>query len=1055
MSGAAHETRDPRLRAYCDPDGPEVFHAVAHRQDIWREDPFDVEHIHSNAREHYRHLVNLALDSEQTLAGRILLLKGEAGSGKTHLMRAFRSHLHRRGEGYFGYMQMSTMTDNYGRYMLRNLLDSLDKPYWESSGSLTGLMRLSNALVEGEPFRRVTEMLGSKGRRHLPKLRDGSLDQKALNGFVRLIAELLVKVPALEKVDIDVLSALLYLQPGDPVLKNYALKYLNAQGLSPAQQERLGGITPRKAEEDALEVLEQLSRVMWATHGNIVVLCLDQLEDIYNMDQAEVRFRRAMSAVTSFIDKVPSSVVVVSCLGEFYTQLRGSLARPVRDRLEQAPAPIELEGKRNAEEVRDMVELRLRHYLEAFDLPVDEQNPSYPFTAAELEGLASLRTRDVLDSCRIHRERAVRGQSLPEPAFEAGPEPVPARLDVQRLQQAWNDKLRNGELQTPEDDPARAGLLAEALKRSGEEMEPPVRVSAVCEGTSIDVRYGSRRLWVALCNKSARGGALARQLEEVIETAGGRRVVLVRTTDWPSNPRTKICRLLGQLLSKGVLRAVIEESDWRTMMAYPPFAEEHGEEPEFEAWRRTDRPLTALPGMRAILDLSERTTTRAGTGTEGQGRSGPESARPREPVRRADPEPPAPGALILGWTEGRSPLPVELHPRELTRHAAFLGGTGSGKTTAAMVLVEQLLLAGVPALLIDRKGDLCCYADGELWERPAATETAEARRIRLRDTVEPALYTPGDPRGRGLSITIVPEGVSELPSIEREQITGYAATALCQMMGYNLSTARPKSLHAILKCAVDVLARLVPAEQVTLEELVRMLDEQDPVLLNAVGKLDVKLFDKLVNDLETLRLGKGRLLESEAERLDIEMLLGLGAYRNPGRTRLSILSTKFLGDEQDALFWVAQLLIELGRWTSRNPTKDLQAVVLFDEADLYLPATRKPATKEPMENLLKRARSAGLGVLLASQNPGDFDYRCRDNIRTWLLGLIKEEQSLRKMRPMLEEFRENVAGRLPGQSIGEFHLVREGRAERLKTDRAALDLHQLPEERILALARNR
>jgi hypothetical protein len=275
------------------------------------------------------------------------------------------------------------------------------------------------------------------------------------------------------------------------------------------------------------------------------------------------------------------------------------------------------------------------------------------------------------------------------------------------------------------------------------------------------------------------------------------------------------------------------------------------------------------------------------------------------------------------------------------------------------------------------------------------------------------------------------------------------------MMGYNLGTARPKSLHAILKCAVDVLARLVPAEQVTLEELVRMLDEQDPVLLNAVGKLDVKLFDKLVNDLETLRLGKGRLLESEAERLDIEMLLGLGAYRKPGRTRLSILSTKFLGDEQDALFWVAQLLLELGRWTSRNPTKGLQAVVLFDEADLYLPATRKPATKEPMENLLKRARSSGLGMLLASQNPGDFDYRCRDNIRTWLLGLIKEEPSLRKMRPMLKEFREDVSGRLPGQSIGEFHLVREGRVERVKADRSAIVLQQLSEERILALARNR
>ena len=125
---------------------------------------------------------------------------------------------------------------------------------------------------------------------------------------------------------------------------------------------------------------------------------------------------------------------------------------------------------------------------------------------------------------------------------------------------------------------------------------------------------------------------------------------------------------------------------------------------------------------------------------------------------------------------------------------------------------------------------------------------------------------------------------------------------------------------------------------------------------------------------------------------------------------------------------------------------------MFDEADLYLPATRKPATKEPMENLLKRARSAGLGVLLASQNPGDFDYRCRDNIRTWVLGLIKEEQSLRKMRPMLKEFREDVAGRLPSQSIGQFHLVREGRVDRVRADRSALDLQQLPEERILALA---
>ncbi|MCF8063578.1 MAG: hypothetical protein K9M82_13760, partial [Deltaproteobacteria bacterium] len=683
-----------------------------------------------------------------------------------------------------------------------------------------------------------------------------------------------------------------------------------------------------------------------------------------------------------------------------------------------------------------------------------EREPLYPFTPAELEELASLRTRDVLDSCRVHRERAVREQALPEPAFEARPAPRAARGEVQQLQQAWNDHVRNRDFQTPEDDLSRVRLLGEALEKSGEELEPPLGVSTACEGTTIDVQCGSRRLWVGMCNKSARGGALARQLKQVADSAGGRRIVLVRTTDWPGNPRTKICRYLGLLLSKGARRAVIEESDWRTMMAYPEFERIHGEKPEFEAWRRADRPLTTLPGMRAVLDLSERTTTRAEPEGDPAGGSPAAPAAPKVPAKTKAPEAPPSGVLALGRTMGRVARTVEMPSGELIRHAAFIRGTGSGKSTAAMVLVEQLLLSGIPALLIDRKGDLCCYADKELWEQPAPTETAEERRAKLKERVDISLYTPGDPRGRGLSITIVPEGVSELSSIEREQITGFAATSLCQMMGYNLGTARPKSLHAILKCAIDVLSKLVPAEQVTLEELVRMLDEQDPVLLNAVGKLDVKLFDKLVNDLETLRLGKGRLLESDAERLNIERLMGLGEHGRPGRTRLSIISTKFLGDEQDALFWVAQFLIELGRWTSRNPRKDLQAVILFDEADLYLPATKKPATKEPMENLLRRARSAGLGILLASQNPGDFDYRCRDNIRTWLLGLIKEEQSLRKMRPMLKEFREDVTARLPGQSIGEFHLVREGRVERVKADRSAVDLRQLPEERILALARN-
>jgi DNA helicase HerA-like ATPase len=126
---------------------------------------------------------------------------------------------------------------------------------------------------------------------------------------------------------------------------------------------------------------------------------------------------------------------------------------------------------------------------------------------------------------------------------------------------------------------------------------------------------------------------------------------------------------------------------------------------------------------------------------------------------------------------------------------------------------------------------------------------------------------------------------------------------------------------------------------------------------------------------------------------------------------------------------------------------------MFDEADLYLPAVRQPASKEPIEHLLRRGRSAGLGLFLATQSPGDFDYRCRDNIRTWFVGQVKEANSLAKMKPMLSECRGDVAARLPGQTTGQFHLIRDGVVTSLGAYPSAVEPRQIPEDEILSLAR--
>jgi hypothetical protein len=113
--------------------------------------------------------------------------------------------------------------------------------------------------------------------------------------------------------------------------------------------------------------------------------------------------------------------------------------------------------------------------------------------------------------------------------------------------------------------------------------------------------------------------------------------------------------------------------------------------------------------------------------------------------------------------------------------------------------------------------------------------------------------------------------------------------------------------------------------------------------------------------------------------------------------------------------------VAVSKWCAKSPQPYLQAVFLFDEADIYLPAGNKqPATKAPMEDLLKRARSAGVAVFLATQSPGDFDYKCKENVRTWLIGRVKEPRAIEKLRPMLADAKGNVIGKLAGQAAGEF-----------------------------------
>ena len=401
-----------------------------------------------------------------------------------------------------------------------------------------------------------------------------------------------------------------------------------------------------------------------------------------------------------------------------------------------------------------------------------------------------------------------------------------------------------------------------------------------------------------------------------------------------------------------------------------------------------------------------------------------------------------------------TPAPVTFEPNEFVQHAAFLGGTGSGKTTAALNLIEQLLARDVPAVLLDRKGDLCRYADPAAWDRPLGDPARAAARQALRDKLDVALFTPGEPNGRPLALPVVPPGFDQLPEADRERFAQYAAAALGSMIGFKSSDA-DKGQRAILAKAIETVAA-VPGAAITVPALRDVIEQQDDALLNAIGGgYPDKYYANLAQRLLTLELNNKQLLTGD-ERLDVDALLGTGPHARPGRVRLSVISTRFLGDAAKVDFWVSQLLVAVSRWCAKSPQPRLQAVFLFDEADIYLPAgTKQPATKAPMEDLLKRARSAGVGVFLATQSPGDFDYKCKENVRTWLIGRVKEPRAIEKLKPMLAAAKGNVTDKLAGQATGEFYLVRESSVTAVRSDESFMRTEQLPENEIAELARRR
>jgi energy-coupling factor transporter ATP-binding protein EcfA2 len=1072
-------------------------HSITWEDDIWRADPVDVVEVHHKARRKFQDLLAAVTSGRNaSTQSRILLFHGQSGAGKTHLLRALRTTSHREGKAYFAYAQMTPDISNYADYYLRRLVHSLERTYDPDREGETGLARLTRKLV-GD-----TEVLS---RKELQDLRDASLDEDELARLVLRLADSVVASPKFRDLDLDIniVRALLYLERKDPRIDQRIRQYLFGRPLTPLAHQAVAALDPNAGEDRAFEIIAAFGTLMWTVERAALVFSIDQVEDLRFFDDAEERFQRAARDLIQIANRLPHAIIIISCLDDFYGEVRGVLAQSYVDRIEKA-GPVALLEARTPEEARLIIAKRLQHSAELNGGELSFPDPAQFFGPDFFEEFGGLSTRRLLE----HAQTRLREKARPEPeerteswtstlasvlggVFSGVSVSEPGvALPAIDYREAWERFQSASEAEIPSDEQELVDVFAAALSLAEEEWPGTISISIdrlelADDLPALDVRLSHKsghesETRVFLCNRPTQGGGLKRQLDKVLSAMAGKSCVMLRTSDFPPNKKNQTAQAFRKFRDGGGRQLLVPIPEWERMMMVREFHAHHRTDNGFRAWFQNAKLLSNLVSMIQVLrlDLLGRSLPRhvkdavelvegldqdggqkAGLSwaTFGEDGAGPLAANDDElPLSVILDENGSNGTSILaGRALGGGGRPITLNMNVLRRHGAVLGGSGSGKTTLALCVIEQLLLKGIPAVLIDRKGDLCSYANPDVW-RANDNEYTERRgeREKLADAIDVAVYTPGRASGRPISITLLPNGINELPDHEQQLLANLSAAALGDMLHLKNSATHQKQ-SGTLSVALRILGAR-HSREVTLGDLIHLLEDEDPELTDLTQRMDPsgKIRRDLVAQLDSLRHRNAALFEGGGEPLRMESLLGLGPFARDGRTRLSIIYTGFLGDNENILFWVSQFLSEALRFCQRNPNDELQAVVMFDEADLYIPANAKPATAEPLQSLLKRARSAGLGLLLATQSPGDLDYKSRDQITSWFIGRVREDTALRKLKAAFQsESGLDPAAVLPGQTVGEFHLVQEGLVRPMKAQRSLIEAEQVPFDRIEQLAR--
>jgi hypothetical protein len=373
--------------------------------------------------------------------------------------------------------------------------------------------------------------------------------------------------------------------------------------------------------------------------------------------------------------------------------------------------------------------------------------------------------------------------------------------------------------------------------------------------------------------------------------------------------------------------------------------------------------------------------------------------------------------------------------KDLVTHAVCVGMTGSGKTGLCIGLLEEAAIDGIPALIIDPKGDLAnlmlnfpqlrgedfapwineddarkkglspgdfAKQQAELWKKGLGDWGQSGERIqKLRDAADVVVYTPGSNAGIPVSIlksfAAPSQEILDDAELLRERVST-TTTSLLGLIGVEADPIKSRE-HILLSTILDYTWKA--GQELDLATMIQQI--QTPPFAK-IGVLDLDSFYPsrerftLATQLNNLLAAPGFSAWLEGEALDVGQML----HSPGGKPRLAIFSIAHLNDAE-RMFFVTLLLSQTLGWVrAQSGTTSLRAILYMDEIFGYFPPVANPPSKAPLLTLLKQARAYGLGVVLATQNPVDLDYKGLANTGTWFIGRLQTERDKARVLEGLE-----------------------------------------------------